>query len=61
MKDVDTTLKAIKDVEAEIDKMMNGGESDMFESVSQAQEKLKELQEQLLEQGKALYELYKAL
>lgn len=57
--DVGTTTKAIKDVEAEIDKMMGGGESSMFESVSQAQEKLKELQEQLIEQGKSLYELYK--
>ena len=57
--DVGTTTKAIKDVEAEIDKMMSGGQSDMFESVSQAQEKLKELQEQLIEQGKSLYELYK--
>jgi hypothetical protein len=39
--------------------MMTGGDSTMFESVSQAQEKLKELQEQLLDQGKALRELYK--
>ncbi len=39
--------------------MMAGGDSTMFESVSQAQEKLKELQEQLLDQGKALRELYK--
>jgi tRNA U34 5-carboxymethylaminomethyl modifying enzyme MnmG/GidA len=57
--DVGTTIKAINDVEAEIDKMMNGGSSTMFESVSQAQEKLKELQEKLLEQGKSLYDLYK--
>ena len=57
--DVQTTTKAIGDVEAEIDKMMAGGDSTMFESVSQAQEKLKELQEQLLDQGKALRELYK--
>ena len=57
--DVGTTIGAINDVEAEIDKMMNGGSSTMFESVSQAQEKLKELQEQLLDQGKSLYELYK--
>ena len=57
--DVGTTIKAINDVEAEIDKMANGGTSTMFESISQAQEKLKELQEQLLDQGKALYELYK--
>ena len=57
--DVYTTTKAISDVEAEIDKMMSGGSSDMFESVSQAQEKLKELQDQLLDQGKALQALYK--
>jgi DNA-binding protein YbaB len=41
--------------------MMSGGTSDMFESVSQAQEKLKKLQEELLSQGKDLYALYKAV
>lgn len=56
--DVNTTIGAIKDVEAEIDKMKNGGESDMFYDISEAQEKLKELQDQLIEQGKNLNELY---
>ena len=56
--DIATTLKAIKDVQAEIDKMMGGGESDMFESVSQAQEKLKELNEQLQDSALAMKELW---
>lgn len=55
---INTDLKAIKDVEAEIDKMMGGGESEMFESVSQAQEKLKELNEQLQNDARALHELW---
>ena len=56
--DIATTLQAIKDVQAEIDKMQNGGESDMFESVSQAQEKLKELNEQLQDSALAMKELW---
>ena len=58
IEDVDTTIGAIRDVEAEIDKMKNGGSSDMFYDISEAQEKLKELQEELIEQGKSLNELY---
>lgn len=56
--DIATTLQAIKDVQAEIDKMQNGEESDMFESVSQAQEKLKELNEQLQDSALAMKELW---
>ena len=56
---IGVTLKAIEDVKNEIDKMMAGGTSDMFESVSQAQEKLKELNEQLQKDAKALHDLWK--
>ena len=56
--DIATTLKAIKDVQAEIDKMKSGGESDMFESISQTQEKLKELNEQLQDSALAMKELW---
>ena len=56
--DIATIISAIKDVTAEIDKMKRGGESDMFESISQAQEKLKELNEQLQDSALALKELW---
>lgn len=56
---INTIIKAVKDVTKEIDKMMGGGSSDMFESVSQAQEKLKELNDQLQDAGKALHNLWK--
>lgn len=52
-------IDAIKEVNAEIDKMMAGGESSMFESVSQAQEKLKELNQDLQNHAKELKEDYK--
>lgn len=55
---INTILEAIRTVTGEIDKMMGGGTSDMFESVSQAQEKLKELNSQLLEAGKSLHDLW---
>lgn len=57
--DVGTTLGAIRSVEAEMNKLKNGGSSDMFYDITEAQEKLKELQEQLIENGKSLSELYK--
>ena len=57
--DVGTTLGAIRNVEAEMNKLKNGGSSDMFYDITEAQEKLKELQEQLIENGKSLTELYK--
>lgn len=56
--DIATTIAAIRDVTAEIDKMNSGGESGMFESVSQAQEKLKELNEQLQDSALAMRELW---
>ena len=56
--DIATTISAIRDVTAEIDKMNSGGESGMFESVSQAQEKLKELNEQLQDSALAMKELW---
>lgn len=56
--DIATTIQAIKDVQAEIDKMQNGGESNMFESVSQAQEKLKELNDQLQDSALSMKELW---
>ena len=56
--DINTITKAVKDVTAEIDKMRNGGESDMFESISQAQEKLKELNEQLQDSATAMRDLW---
>ena len=52
-------IDAIKDVNAEIDKMMAGGESSMFQSISEAQEKLKELNEDLQSHAKDLKEEYK--
>ena len=55
---IDTILKAIKDVMHEIDIMEGGGESSMFESISQAQEKLKELNDQMLDSAKALHDLW---
>lgn len=57
--DVGTTLGAIRNVEAEMNKLKNGGSSDMFYDITEAQEKLKELQKQLIENGKSLTELYK--
>ena len=56
--DIATIISGIKDVTAEIDKMQSGGESDMFESVSQAQEKLKELNDQLQDSALAMRELW---
>lgn len=56
--DIATTIQAIADVEAEIDKINAGDESDKFASVSEAEEKLKELQQQLIDQGNNLNQLY---
>ena len=53
---IDTS--AIRQVEDEIDKLYAGGTSSMFESISQAQEKLKELNSQLQEDASALRDLY---
>ena len=54
---INNELKAIEQVEREIDKMRNGGTSNMFESISQAQEKLKELNEKLLNDAQAFHDL----
>ena len=56
--DIATIRTAISDVTKEIDKMRSGGSSDMFESISQAQEKLKELNEQLMDSATALRDLW---
>ena len=59
--DLNTTLQAINDVENEITKLASTGKSDMFESMSEAQEKLKDLGNELIENGKSLYELYESV
>ena len=59
--DLNTTLQAINDVENEITKLASTGRSDMFESMSEAQEKLKDLGNELIENGKSLYELYESV
>ena len=59
--DLNTTLQAIYDVENEITKLSSVGKSDMFESMSEAQEKLKDLGNELIENGKNLYELYESV
>ena len=51
-------IAAMQDVMGEIDKLKNGGTSDMFSSMSEAQEKLKELINQTMEDTKALQDLY---
>ena len=59
--DLNTTLQAIYDVENEITKLASTGKSDMFESMSEAQEKLKDLGNELIENGKNLYDLYESV
>ena len=54
-----TIINAIHDVTHEIDVMNGGGESSMFESISQAQEKLKELNDQLQDAARGLHDLWK--
>lgn len=58
---IEADIQAMRDIMAEIDKMKNGGESDMFSSISEAQEKLKELIEQMQDDATALYDLYKSV
>ena len=55
---IGTDLEAMRNVMKEIDKMEGGGFSTMFESVSQAQEKLKELGEQLQDDAKDFHKLW---
>ena len=54
-----TIINAIHDVTHEIDVMRGGGESSMFESISQAQEKLKELNDMLQDAARGLHDLWK--
>ena len=51
-------LKEIKEVQKEINKLNKGKPSDKFENISQAQEKLKELNERLQEHGEELHQIY---
>ena len=55
---VDINKAAIEEVEAEIDKMKSGGQSNMFESISQAQEKLKELNDEMIASANAVGDAY---
>ena len=54
---INTEIDAIKHVEKEIDKMKSGGTSSEYESISQAQEKLKELNQKLLTDAKDFHDL----
>lgn len=56
--DVQTTAEAMANVQNEIQKLKSGLDSDLFASVEEGEEKLKELQEQLLSQGESLNSLY---
>ena len=53
-----TSINALREIENEIDKMMAGGTSDKFFSVSDAQEKLKEYMKTLENDTKAMRQLY---
>ena len=55
---IETDLQAIHDVMVEIDKINSGQASDMFESISDAQEKLKELDQQLENDAKNMKQLW---
>ena len=57
--DIASIINAIHDVTHEIDVMQSGGKSNMFESITQAQEKLKELNEQIQDAAKGLHDLWK--
>ena len=66
--DVETKMQQIRDVEAEIDRMEAAKNEDgvvvlsddmMFGSISEAQEKLKELQSELIDANNSLREAYK--
>ena len=56
---IKTIINAIHDVTHEIDVMNSGGKSTMFESITQAQEKLKELNDELQDAAKGLHDLWK--
>ena len=56
---VNDEIEAIKHIEKEIDKMKSGQDSNEYESISQAQDKLKELSEQMRDDAKEVFDLYK--
>ena len=53
-----TIIDAVHDVTGEIDKLRGGGQSDMFESISQAQENLKELNSTLQDSARDMHKLW---
>lgn len=55
---ISSDVQAIQDVVKEIETIDQGGSSDMFASISEAQERLKELQSTLMDDGEAIYQLY---
>ena len=55
-KDQKVYLDELEDVTAEIDKMVAGGTSTMFENITQAQEYLKKLYDDILSNGEEIYE-----
>ena len=56
-KDQAVYLDELDDITAEIDKMVAGEGSDMFENIDQAKEKLKELYDQIISNGEDIYDL----
>ena len=56
-KDQAVYLDELDDVTAEIDKMVAGNTSTMFENIDQAKEKLKELYDQIISNGEEIYDL----
>lgn len=55
-KDQKVYLDELEDVTAEIDKMVAGGTSSMFKNITQAQEYLKKLYDDILSNGEEIYE-----
>ena len=57
--DVTTIINAQHEVEADMDRMQAGGESQLgFQSIADARNKLKELNDQMIESGNAVYDAY---
>lgn len=56
---INTDIKAMRDIENEIDKLMSGGESSMFASLSEAQNELYKYRDQMQQDAESLYDLYK--
>ena len=56
---VQNTIKRQKEVEADMDRMKAGGESELgFQSIAEARDALKELDETMRENGQTVYEAY---